>query len=785
MSAEPAVLVVDDDKIVCDSCTRILADEGFAVETSLHARKGLEMARAKDYAAVLLDIKMEQMDGFDLLGRLHKAKPSLPVIMITGYPDAYDAATCLRAGACDYIPKPFSPDQITQSVRNATALLQPVIEAPPTHVEGRVPVEEEAVAAKRTATKVIACRVDHCLSCKSCEIACALAHSESQSLAEAVLERPRPQRRVTVEAAGARGLPLQCRHCEDAPCELVCPTGAIHREQEHGLTVVDEDLCIGCKLCGLMCPLGVLQIGRHNRATIKCDQCIDRQSEGSEPACIEACPTGALQLVSKEDILDKDRRLVAVSIAAPLTDEDVPARHIADKAPPTEAEKAPPGVKRRVVVIGSNAAGAMAAIHAAEAGAEVTVVTADPVSYRRPAIPALIAGDLEDIGDARIFSPKTLRKYGINVLGPVLAVATNTEKKTIILQTRDGEKREIPFDAMVLATGGVPARPKIPGVDKQGVCTFTTVEAALEILQNAEQAKSAVVIGASLVALEVAQALLERGLEVYFNVRSRILRRLVEPDISKYLETRFSERGLQMLTGESISEIGGSDRVEYVVHKGKKIPAELVVLGTGIWPNVYLAETAIVKLVESGAILVDKSMRTSVPDVYAAGDCAAIPDFSTGRFVYSPVGSTGAAAGAIAGTNAAGGRQETRGLLRAQADHIFGCEIYSIGHTSTTARDVGLDLDVHDLATPAGAVGHYDEVVGKLLTDTGGRIVGAQAVTQRHGSQYGWQLYRAVLLKESREAFLKRWLAPRRWLAQMAAKTDGGELTVPLVGGRT
>ena len=445
---------------------------------------------------------------------------------------------------------------------------------------------------------------------------------------------------------------------------------------------------------------------------------------------------------------------------------------------PAEARDVKGLGKRRVVVVGSSAAGTMAAIHAARVGGKVTLITADSASYRRPAIPALIAGHIHDIGEAQVFTPKTLKKYGIESVLSGKAVGMDTGKKTITVRTSDHRLAEVPFDSAVLATGGVPARPQIPGSDKQGVCTFTTVEGAQEILQYAERAKPAVVIGASFVALEVAQALLEREMIVYFNVRSRILRRLLEPDLSEFLQTRFAQRGLRMLTSQAITEIGGTDRVEYVVHKGQRIPAELVVLGTGVWPSVELAKTAGIRLAESGAIAVDQRMQTSAPDVYSAGDCAEVPDFSTGRFVYSAVGSTAASAGAIAGINAAGGDQKISGLLRAQADHILGFQIYSVGHTTTTVEAVGLEVEVHDLKAPPEAQWARDDVVGKLLVDADGRIVGAQAVTRSHGSQYGWQLYRAVLMRESREAFLQHWMAPRRRVVQMAQAASGGRLVV-------
>ena len=636
----------------------------------------------------------------------------------------------------------------------------------------------KAKAKSKASGKIIACRVEHCLGCRSCEIACALAHSESQDLLGALAEHPRPQRRVTVEVAGGHGLPLQCRHCEEGLCQLVCPTGAIHRDEASGTTQVDEDLCIGCKLCILMCPLGVLRIGEATRATIKCDQCIERQAEGMEPACVAACPTHALQFVDREEAAKEEAHVAAISVVAALTEGGEPEKAMAEKVAKAKAKPKKGGKKRHVVVIGSNAAGALAAIHAAQAGAKVTLITADEVSYRRPAIPALIAGYMDDIRQAAIYTPETFKSHGVAVRAPATVTRLDPKAKTLTVQGPKGKTETVSFDACVLATGGTAARPKIPGADKQGVCTFTTVEGAQEIIRFAEGATSAVVVGASFIALEVAQALLECGLKVYFNVRSRILRRIVEPDLSEHLERHFAQRGLVLLKDEAIGEIGGGERVEYVMHKGQKIPADLVILGTGVQPNVKLAEAAGLKLAESGAVAVDHAMRTSASGVYAAGDCAEVPDFSTGKFTYSAVGSTGALAGAVAGTNAAGGDRKVDGFLRAQADEILGLQIYSIGHTTTTAKEVGLAVTVHDLPSPPEAERARDEVKAKLLTDAKDRIVGAQAIAYHHGSQYAWQLYKAVLLGETRKAFLAHWAAPRLKAAHLAEEIGFGEIAV-------
>jgi NADH oxidase (H2O2-forming) len=418
-----------------------------------------------------------------------------------------------------------------------------------------------------------------------------------------------------------------------------------------------------------------------------------------------------------------------------------------------------------IVVIGGSAAGMMAAIAAADEStdAEVAVVTQDQTPYRRPGIPALIAGYITEPGQVRVFSPETLARHNVKLLCPAEATNIDPQKKFISIQ-RNGKKEQLSYDAAVIATGGHPLIPPITGADKDGVCTFTTYEGAAEIVEKAKGASCAVIIGAGFIALEIAEALMHKGLDVYFNVRSRILRKLVEPDVSEFLSDKFNRKGLKMLTGEAISEIGGKDRVEYVIHKGSKIATNLVVMGTGTKPNVALAAGCGIEMGPSGAIKVDNRMQTSIEGIYAAGDCAESPDLGTGLFVYSPVGSIGASAGKIAGANAAGANQKTKGFLRAQADEILDMQIYSIGHSSTTAKEVNLAVKVHNL--DASQLGRRSRTakpfeIARLLTNTNVRIVGAQLVAKKHGSQFARQLYGAVLDGLNREEFLEQFNWPR------------------------
>ncbi len=148
--------------------------------------------------------------------------------------------------------------------------------------------------------KEIFVRIDRCVACKTCEIQCALKRSSlSQRLPEAIYEAVSPMPRLQVQPIGDHGsLPIQCRHCEDAPCLDACPSGALQREKD-GLVVMQGGKCIGCWMCLMVCPFGAIKPFREFRKAIKCDSCLGME----EPYCIAHCPTGALVFMAKEEFL--------------------------------------------------------------------------------------------------------------------------------------------------------------------------------------------------------------------------------------------------------------------------------------------------------------------------------------------------------------------------------------------------------------------------------------------------------------------------------------------------
>ncbi len=165
---------------------------------------------------------------------------------------------------------------------------------------------------------IIAVDAEKCMACKSCELECAVAHSVARELLAAAVESPAPRARVTVMGVAGMAIPLQCRHCEDAPCVAICPSQALQKPETSSPVITRAELCIGCKSCVLVCPFGVISMGADGKSVIKCDLCIERLEEGQQPACVVACPTHALSLQEVEAVAIHHRRAAAAEMVAAL-----------------------------------------------------------------------------------------------------------------------------------------------------------------------------------------------------------------------------------------------------------------------------------------------------------------------------------------------------------------------------------------------------------------------------------------------------------------------------------
>lgn len=158
--------------------------------------------------------------------------------------------------------------------------------------------------------KEIFVRLDRCLACRSCQLACALEHSASKDMVTAITEAPLPRYRLHIVRADDRNIPLTCRQCDPAPCLDACIGGSIYRD-DRSMVRQREERCIGCWTCMMVCPYGV--VGRHKeqKIAVKCDQCPDLDV----PACVKACPSKALVYAEAEEFGAGVRRTIAGIVA--------------------------------------------------------------------------------------------------------------------------------------------------------------------------------------------------------------------------------------------------------------------------------------------------------------------------------------------------------------------------------------------------------------------------------------------------------------------------------------
>ena len=418
--------------------------------------------------------------------------------------------------------------------------------------------------------------------------------------------------------------------------------------------------------------------------------------------------------------------------------------------------------RRKIVIIGGNVGGLTAAANAREVDkhAEIVVLSKERhPPYRSSALTSLIATKTSRLEDLSMFSQR-LNELKIRFLQGVEAFDIDSNERVVKARCIDANgSLSFHYDSVVLATGSSSFIPPIEGVERKGVFGFRTFKDALSISREARAGKSAVIVGGGFVGLEVAEALTKHGVKVTIAVRSRILREFVEPSLSMYLKERIERRGIKVMTGVSPKEIEGNKKVKCVKLDSEEIPAYIVVFATGVKPNIALAKKIGIELGKTGAIKVDPYMQTSIPEIYAAGDCTETLDALTGEWTYFPVGSVAANEGAITGRNAAGDRIAMKGVIRAQIDMVFGQGIVSIGHGSESARKMGVKVDMVDLSSMQHRFRFLHEYPAKIITavNSKGQMMGAQVLSSRFAPLYAFTLFLAIQEHMTLEDFLDRW----------------------------
>lgn len=409
-------------------------------------------------------------------------------------------------------------------------------------------------------------------------------------------------------------------------------------------------------------------------------------------------------------------------------------------------------VNKKILVIGGVAAGTSAASKAKriDPDADVKIIQDERVvSYGACGIPYVIEGIVSDFQELIERSADIFKKeYQIDVITNTRAQRIDRDKKevyTIDLQNRVETIYE--YDSLVIATGARAIIPNIKGVDQtdgDDIFLIRNYEDGLKIYDSkkAKNASTCVVVGAGLVGLEMIEAFTKRKARRKMDITvvemsDHVLPTMLDKNMAKIVQRELESNGVKVITGEQVEEIVGNsisrdDNVKTIkTNTNRQIDTDFILLGTGVRPNSEIAKDTGIELGYANAIKVNDYMRTNIPDIFSAGDCATARSYITNENMYIPLGTTANRQGRVAGENAAGGDARFRGIAGSAITKVFDLYIGKTGLTKQEALNYGFDPIEEEIESVTRA-GYYPDskpIWIKIIADRkSGRILGSQIV---------------------------------------------------------
>ncbi|MEE9116776.1 MAG: FAD-dependent oxidoreductase [Thermoplasmata archaeon] len=337
-----------------------------------------------------------------------------------------------------------------------------------------------------------------------------------------------------------------------------------------------------------------------------------------------------------------------------------------------------------VVIIGTGGAGisAIRTIRSVDEKCKITAISQeDQMPYSPCSLPHLIGGDIEKKNIYRV-EKDFFKKNKVRALLGTKVSKVTPKNKTVMA---DGGK--IRYDKLLITAGSVPLVPPIPGIDAKGVFTLGNLADADEILKWVRKgAKKAIVLGAGFIGVECAMALRKLGLQVFvFEMLDWVLPKMLDEDASGEVQKVLEREGIEFHLGQQVSEIIGKGKVSGVLVGKKKTSCDMIVLGIGVRPNTEFLKGSGVKV--NHGVVVDERMRTSVKDIYAAGDIVEADDRIRGTKRVNAIWPNAIEQGRIAGYNIAGTEKVYDGVESINILDVYGVPVLSMGMSSLELKD--------------------------------------------------------------------------------------------------
>lgn len=395
---------------------------------------------------------------------------------------------------------------------------------------------------------------------------------------------------------------------------------------------------------------------------------------------------------------------------------------------------------KKVVIVGGGACGPKTAarLRRLDPNAQITMVQDEAlISYAGCGLPYFIGGSVKPRNfliqrDASSF--KKISDVDVLINTRVDGI-DRASRKVKVTDTAGGRSYELDYDKLVISTGANPVIPPLKGVDLKGIHVVKRVPDADQIIALLEKSvsKKAVIVGAGLIGVEMAEALVARGFAVtVVEALERVLAALVDDEVSDLLARHMTSKGIILKMGQKITGFEGSDgSVTHAVTDRETIEAELVILSIGVRPNSKLARDAGLDIGPFGDIAVNEYMQTSDPDIYAGGDCVANVNLVTGRKAFVPMGSTANKHGHVIASQITGGTEKFHGIVSTACVKVLDFNIGRTGIGEKQALEAG--FKVVSALVPAPDKPEYypgtKDIVIKLIVDgQTGRILGGQGI---------------------------------------------------------
>ena len=398
--------------------------------------------------------------------------------------------------------------------------------------------------------------------------------------------------------------------------------------------------------------------------------------------------------------------------------------------------------KKRILIIGGVAAGMKAAsrLRRLDSCSEIIVVErSQRFSYGACALPYFVEGLFDELDEVRQTPVGVTRDElffecvkGIEVLSGCEALEIDRRQQRVLVRCLDSQGSEyLRYDNLVLATGSRPILPALPGVELDGVLPLKTMDDAERIDRLAATARHAVVVGAGLIGLEMAEALRARGLSVtLLELQEQVLPGVVDADLAGLAARELGKNGVELRLNEGLIRLEGeAGRVCRVLTKNGSYPAELVIMAVGVRPATELAAAAGLALGKSGGILVDPRMQTSDPLIFAAGDCVEVVQLQTGELLHLPLGSTANRQGRVLADRLGGSNDLFPGVLGTLIIKLFDQSIARTGLSAHAAEAAGYAVESILISAPDRVHSYpgMKPVVIRLIAERGTRrLLGAQ-----------------------------------------------------------